>query len=117
MVKSKQHKLDRLLKCTIKELAESIRPMSDKECERYARAILHRIGGPPFDQLLMRIVEIMVPTDGSRPPRNSDEYYLGVRGLFPHVPTESDVIARLLALTMRMSMLRLEKNPPTLTAH
>src|ERR1700704_2826888 len=35
--------------------------MSAKNCEQYVRAILSRIGGPSFEQFLMRIVE----TDGS----------------------------------------------------
>jgi len=55
--------------------------------------MLDRIGGPSFEQLLMRIVETMVPTDGGNPPRSPDEYYFAVRDLFPHVPTESDVVA------------------------
>jgi hypothetical protein len=85
--------------------------MSAKECEAYTRAMLDRIGGPSFEHLLMRIVETMVPTDGGNPPRSPDKYYFAVRDLFPHVPTESDVVARVLAFAMRMSVLRLEKNP------
>ena len=85
--------------------------MSAKECETYTREMLDRIGGPSFDTLLMRIVETMLPTDNSNPPRNPDEYYFAVRDLFPHVPTESDVVARVLAFAMRMSVLRLGKKP------
>ena len=89
--------------------------MSAKECETYTREMLDRIGGPSFEQLLMRIVETMVPTDGGNPPRSPDEYYFAVRDLFPHVPIGSDVVARVLAFAMRMSVLRLEKKPLTLT--
>ena len=89
--------------------------MSAKELETYTKEMLDRIGGPSFEQLLMRIVETMVPTDGGSPPRNPDEYYFAVRDLFPHVPTESDVVARVLAFAMRMSVLRLEKNPLNFT--
>ena len=64
MARSKHDPLDRLLKCGINELSASILAMSAKECERYTRAMLDRIGGPSFEQLLMRIVETMVPTDG-----------------------------------------------------
>jgi hypothetical protein len=89
--------------------------MSAKECETYTREILDRIGGPSFDQLLMRIVETMLPTDNSNPPRNPDQYYFAVRDLFPHIPTESDVLGRLLAFAMMMAVLRLEKNPLNFT--
>ena len=111
MAQPKHDELDWLLKCSIKELATAILPLSAKECETYTRAMLDRVGGPSFEQLLMRIVETMVPTDGGDPPRNPDEYYWAVRDLFPHVPTESDVVARVLAFAMRMSVLRLEKDP------
>jgi hypothetical protein len=89
--------------------------MSAKECEQYSRAMLDRIGGPSFEKLLMRIVETMVPTDGGSPPRSPDEYYFAVRDLFPHIPTESDVLERLLAFAMTMAVLRLEKNPLNFT--
>ena len=78
--------LDRLLSCKLEELIASVRPMSAKNCEQHVRAILGRIGGPSFEQLLMRIVETMVPRDGHGPPTNSDEYYFAIRDLFPHVP-------------------------------
>jgi hypothetical protein len=68
--------LDWLLSCEIEELIASVRPMSAKNCERYARVILGRIGGPRFEQLLMRIVETMLPRDGRGPPTNSDEFIL-----------------------------------------
>jgi hypothetical protein len=89
--------------------------MSAKECETYTREMLDRIGGPSFEKLLMRIVETMVPTDCGSPPRSPDEYYFAVRDLFSHIPTESDVLGRLLAFAMRMSVLRLEKNPLNFT--
>jgi hypothetical protein len=65
--------LDWLLKCKLEELIASVRPMSAKNCEQIVRAILDRIGGPSFEQLLMRIVETMVPRDGRgpRPTRTS----------------------------------------------
>ena len=103
--------LDWLLKCKLEELIASVRPMSAKNCERIVRAILDRIGGPSFEQLLMRIVETMIPRDGRGPPTNSDEYYFAIRDLFPHVPQENDVLGRLLCFAMRMCVLRIEKNP------
>ena len=117
MARSEHDPLDRLLKCSINELTASIRLMSAKECETYTREMLDRIGGPSFEKLLMRIVETMVPTDGGSPPRSSDEYYFAVRDLFPHVPTESDVLGRLLAFSMMMAVLRLEKHPLRSTVH
>src|SRR4030081_3148359 len=65
--------LDWWLKCKLEELIASVRPMSAKNCEQIVRAILDRIGGPSFEQLLMRIVETMVPRDGRgpRPTRTS----------------------------------------------
>jgi hypothetical protein len=109
-------RLDWLLKCKLEELIASVRPMSAKNCEQIVRAILDRIGGPSFEQLLMRIVETMVPRDGRGPPTNSDEYYFAIRDLFPHVPPENDVLGRLLCFAMRMCVLRIEKNPNP-TAH
>lgn len=117
MARSKHDPLDRLLKCGINELTASILPMSAKKCEIYTRAMLDRIGGPSFEQLLIRIVETIVPTDSGNPSRSPDEYYFAVRDLFPHVPTESDVVARVLAFAMRMSVLRLEKNPLRSAVH
>jgi hypothetical protein len=108
---SKHVELDWLLNCNIEELIGFVRPMSAKNCEQYARIILDHIGGPSLEKLLMRIVETMVPTDGRGPPTNSDVYYFAVRDLFSHVPTESDVVGRLLFFAMRMCQLRLEKNP------
>ena len=115
MAQPKHDELDRLLKCSMKELATAIFPLSAKECETYTKAMLGCVGGPSFDQLLMRIVETMLPTDGNNPPRSPDVYYFAVRDLFPHVPTESDVVARVLAFAMRMSVLRLEKKPVNFT--
>jgi hypothetical protein len=103
--------LDWLLKCKLEELIASVRPMSAKNCEQIVRAILDRIGGPSFEQLLMRIVEPMVPRDGRGPPTNSDEYYFAIRDLFPHVPPENDVLGRLLCFAMRMCLLRIERIP------
>jgi hypothetical protein len=111
-VKDFEHlELDWLLKCKLEELIASVRPMSAKNCEQFVRAILGRIGGPSFEQFLMRIVETMVPRDGRGPPTNSDEYYFAIRDLFPHVPTENDVLGRLLCFALRMCQLRIEKNP------
>ena len=86
MKDSDRLELDWLLKGKLEELIASVRPMSAKNCEQIVRAILDRIGGPSFEQLLMRIVETMVPRDGRGPPTNSDEYYFAIRDLFPHVP-------------------------------
>jgi hypothetical protein len=113
---SEPFELDWLLTCKLEELIASVRPMSAKNCEKIARVILDRIGGPSFEQLLMRIVETMVPRDGRGPPTNSDELYFSIRDLFPHVPPENDVLGRLLCFAMRMCQLRIEKNP-NLTAN
>src|ERR1700730_14063856 len=83
--------------------------MSDKNCEQIVRAILDRIGGPTFEQLLARIVETMIPRDGRGPPTNSDEFYFAIRDLFPQVPPENDVLGRLLCFAMRMCQLRIER--------
>lgn len=116
-VKNSEHlELDWLLKCNLEELIASVRPMSAKNCEQIVRAILDRIGGPSFEQLLMRIVGTMVPSDGRGPPANSDEYYFAIRDLFPHIPPENDVVGRLLCFARQMCLLWIEKNP-NLTAH
>ena len=116
MKESEPFELDWLLKCNVDELIASVRPMSAKNCDKIARAILDRIGGPNFEQLLMRIVETMVSRDGRGAPSNSDELYFSIRDLFPHVPPENDVLGRLLCFAMRMCQLRIEKNL-NLTAH
>lgn len=113
---SERLEVDRLLKCNLEELIASVRPMSAENCERIARAILDRIGGPTFEHLLTRIVGTMVPRDGRGPPTSSDEYYFAIRDLFPQVPPENDVLGRLLCFAMRMYQLRIETNP-NLTAH
>ena len=115
MEDSEPFELGWLLKCNLEELIASVRPMSAKNCEQIVTAILDRIGGPSFEQLLMRIVETMVPRDGG-PPTNSDEYYFAIRDLFPHVPPENDVLGRLLCFALRMCQLRIQKNP-NFTAH
>ena len=107
---SEPFELGWLLKCNLEELIASVRPMSDKNCEQIVRAILDRIGGPTFEQLLARIVETMIPRDGRGPPTNSDEFYFAIRDLFPQVPPENDVLGRLLCFAMRMCQLRIEKN-------
>jgi hypothetical protein len=113
---SERLELDWLLKCNLEELVASVRPMSANNCEQIARAILDRIGGPTFEQLLARIVGTMVPRDGRGPPTNSDEYYFAIRDLFPQIPPENDVLGRLLCFALRMCQLRIEKNF-NLTAH
>jgi hypothetical protein len=65
--------LDRLLKCNLEELIASVRPMSAKNCEQIVRAMLDRIGGPTFEQLLTRIVGTMFRGTGvvRRPTQTS----------------------------------------------
>jgi hypothetical protein len=103
--------LDRLLSCTIDELIAFVRPMSANICEQFARATLGRIGGPSFEQLMMRIVETARAKDGDYPPMNSDAYYFAVRDLFPHITQENDVVGRLVFLVIHMATLRLEGHP------
>jgi hypothetical protein len=59
--------LDRLLNCTVDELTALVKPMSANSCEQYARAILGRIGGPSFEQVMMRIIQTAAPKDGAYP--------------------------------------------------
>jgi hypothetical protein len=103
--------LDRLLNCTVDELTALVKPMSANNCEQYARAILGRIGGPSFEQVMIRILHTAVPKDGGRSPSDPDTYYFPVRELFPHVAEDSDVIGRLVLLTMLAGTLRLEAHP------
>jgi hypothetical protein len=107
--------LDQLLGCSVDELIALVKPMSADNCEQYARAILGRIGGPSFEQLIIRIVETAV-NDGGRPPTDVDAYYFAVSDLFPHVAIENDVVGRLVFLAIHMTTLRLEKHP-TLATH
>ena len=94
--------LDKLVSCTVDELLALVQPMSANDCEQYARAILGRIGGPSFEQLIRRIVETAV-NDGGRPPTDVDAYYFAVSDLFPHVAIENDVVGRLVFLAIHMT--------------
>ena len=114
MIDMAQIELDRLLNCTVDELTALVKPLSANNCERYARAILGRIGGPSFEQLMVRIIQTAAPKDGSHPPRDPDTYYFAVGDLFPHVAEDDDVVGRLVLLTMLAGTLRLEAHP-TLT--
>ena len=102
--------IDRLLSCTVDELIALVQPMSADNCEQYARAILGRIGGPSFEQVMMRIVQTAVPKGGDRPPTNSDAYYFAVCELFSHVKRDNDVVGRLVFLATYMATLRLERH-------
>ena len=82
--------------------------MSDRDCEKYAREILTYVSGPAFEDYLARIIETMIPNDGSAPPLSSDAYYLSVRDMFPHIPPESDALGRLCALVMQMCVLHMQ---------
>jgi hypothetical protein len=105
--------LDRMLNCTVDELTALVKPMSANNCERYARAILGRIGGPSFEQVMIRIIQTAAPKVGGHPPRDPDKYYFAVSELFPHVAEDSDVVGRLVLLTMLAATLRLEAHPLT----
>jgi hypothetical protein len=111
-----QIEIDRLLSCTVDELIALVQPMSADNCEQYARAVLDRIGGPSFEQVMMRIVETAVQKDGDRPSTNSDAYYLAVCDLFPHISRDNDVVGRLVFLATYTGTLRLEKHR-ALSAH
>ena len=102
-------RLNQLLTAEMDELVSEIASMSANDCEQYARAILDQIGGPSFDEFLMRIVETMIPDDENGPPTNSDEYYFAVRDMFPHISKEDDVVGRLAGLVMRMAGLRMAR--------
>ena len=110
-------RLDHLLTSDMEHFISEVASMSADDCEQYARAILDQIGGPTFDQYLMRIVDTMIPDDGSGPPRNSDDYYFAVRDMFPHISTEDDILGRLAGLVMRMAGLRMVGYAPRLSGN
>ena len=108
--------LDRMLNCTVDDLTALVKPMSANNCEQYARAILGRIGGPSFEQVMIRIIQTAAPKDGGHPGhprRGPDTYYFAVSELFPHVAEDSDVVGRLVLLTTLAATLRLEAHPLT----
>jgi hypothetical protein len=100
--------VDQILTCDVEACVSAIGSMSADDCEHHARAILDRIGGPTFEQYVMRIMETMIPEDRNSPPNDCDDYYFAVRELFPHISTEDDVLGRLAALVMKMIVLRVE---------
>ena len=101
--------IDRLLSCRVDELIALVQPMSADNCEHYARAVLGRIGGPSFEQVMLRIVETAAQTGRDRPPTNSEAHYLAVRDLFPNISRDNDVVGRLVFLATYTAVLRLEK--------
>jgi hypothetical protein len=107
MSSKRRFDVEYLLSCSIEDLASAITSMSADDCERYARAVLAHVGGPSFEAYLSRVVRTMIPDDGSPPPVSSDDYYLSVRDMFPHVPDTSDALGRLCALVMQMCILRI----------
>jgi hypothetical protein len=108
MSSKRRFSLEYLLSCRIEDLAPAIASMSADDCEKYARSMLDHVGGPSFEAYLSRIINTMLPDDGSPPPVSSDGYYLSVRDLFPHIPDTNDVLGRLCALVMQMCILRIE---------
>jgi hypothetical protein len=104
--------LDQLLGCSVDELIALVKPMSADNCEQYARAILGGIGGP---SLMMRILQTAAAKGVSPPPSDPDTYYFAVRELFPHVAEDSDVVGRLVLLTMLAGTLRLEARQSLIT--
>jgi hypothetical protein len=107
--------LEQLLGCSVDELIALVKPMSADSCEQYARAILGRLGGPSFEQLMMRILQTAAAKGVSPPPSDPDAYYFAVRELFPRVANESDVVGRLVLLTMLAGTLRLEAHQSLIT--
>jgi hypothetical protein len=103
-----RRKLDHLMFCDIEELTQIVAVMSADDCEKYARFMLDEIGGASFDEYLQRIVVTMMPED-DQPYPGPDDFYLSVRGMFPHIAEENDVLGRLCALVMQMAVLRLER--------
>jgi hypothetical protein len=99
--------LEQLLGCSVDELIALVKPMSADSCEQHARAIFTRLGGPSFEQLMMRILQTTA-NDVTPPSSDPDTYYFAVRELFPHVAKDSDVVGRLVLLTMLAGTLRLE---------
>jgi hypothetical protein len=83
--------LDQLLGCSVDELIALVKPMSADNCEQHARAILGRLGGPSFEQLMMRILQTAAAKGVSPPPSDPDTYYFAVRGLFAHVAEDSPI--------------------------
>ena len=73
--------LERLLGCSVDELVALVKPMSADSCEQYARAILSRLGGPSFEQLMMRIIQTAAAKGVSPPPSDPDTYYFAAREL------------------------------------
>src|SRR5262245_9585657 len=57
MIDMAHTELQRLLSCTVDELIALVQPMPATDCEQHAKAILDRIGGPSYEQVMMRIVE------------------------------------------------------------
>ena len=67
--------LDQLLGCSVDELIALVKPMSADSCEQHARAILSRLGGSSFEQLMMRILQTAGAKGASPPPSDPDTYY------------------------------------------
>jgi hypothetical protein len=78
--------LEQLLGCSVDELIALVKPMSADSCEQYARAILGRLGGPSFEQLMMRILQTAAAKGVSPPPSDPDTYYFASASYSPVWP-------------------------------
>ena len=100
--------LDRLLTCDADELAKRLSDLSVAQCERAARGILDRVGGPRFERYLQGIAETMACPDGGDPPETIDGYYHAVRNLFPHVEKDDGILGRLCAVVVQLCRCHLQ---------
>jgi hypothetical protein len=102
--------LDHLLTCDAGTFASLIGGLSVAECERIARLILERTGGPRFERYLKRIAETMVPVDGSGSPDKVEDYYHAVRDMFPHIERDDGTLGRLCAIVVHLCTRFLEES-------
>jgi hypothetical protein len=98
---------DDLMTCGMDEFITALENLSAPECERHARSILDRIGGPSFEECVSRLLDTAWSSDNGKPPRTPDAYYFAIQELFPQVSQESDILGRFVALLMSMTTQRL----------
>jgi hypothetical protein len=96
---------------------EQITALDARTCERHARDIVHRLGGPAtFEVYMMEVTRAALGFQGPQEDRIAELYRVGER-LFPHVPPGYDILVRLTTLVLKMMAERaathLFKSPST----
>jgi len=87
--------------------AATVAELDARACERHARDIVHRLGGPTtFELYMTEVIHAALEFQGAAEERITELYGVTTR-LFPQVPPEYDILSRLTTLVLKMMVERL----------